>query len=69
MWSATLFQIRTAFGAARADKLILQAHFLFTTRANFSDGSNALVTAAKTSASPPPRSRTSARSCETAASP
>jgi Zn-dependent metalloprotease len=46
MWSATLFQIRTAFGAARADKLILQAHFLLSTRANFSDGSNALVTAA-----------------------
>jgi hypothetical protein len=46
MWSATLFQIRTAFGAARADRLILQAHFLLSTRANFSDGSNALVTAA-----------------------
>ena len=46
MWSASLFQIRTAFGAARADRLILQAHFLLSTRANFSDGSNALVTAA-----------------------
>ena len=46
MWSATLFQIRTAFGAARADRLILQAHFLLSSRANFSDGSNALVTAA-----------------------
>jgi hypothetical protein len=46
MWSASLFQIRTALGAARADKLILQAHFLLSTRANFSDGSNALVTAA-----------------------
>jgi Zn-dependent metalloprotease len=46
MWSASLFQIRTALGAARADKLILQAHFLLTTRANFKDGANALVTAA-----------------------
>jgi Zn-dependent metalloprotease len=46
IWSASLFQIRTAFGAARADRLILQAHFLLSTRANFSDGSNALVTAA-----------------------
>jgi hypothetical protein len=46
MWSASLFQLRSAFGAARADKLIIQAHFLLSTRANFSDGSNALVTAA-----------------------
>jgi Zn-dependent metalloprotease len=46
MWSASLFQIRTALGAARADRLILQAHFLLSARANFSDGSNALVTAA-----------------------
>ncbi|HET9619803.1 MAG TPA: M36 family metallopeptidase, partial [Kofleriaceae bacterium] len=46
MWSASLFQIRSALGAARADKLIIQAHFLLTTRANFKDGSNALITAA-----------------------
>ncbi|HEX7839521.1 MAG TPA: M36 family metallopeptidase, partial [Kofleriaceae bacterium] len=46
MWSATLFQLRSAFGAARADRLIIQAHFLLSTKANFSDGSNALVTAA-----------------------
>jgi len=46
MWSASLFQIRTSLGAARADKLILQAHFLLTSKANFSDGANALVTAA-----------------------
>ena len=46
MWSASLFQLRTAFGAARADKLILQAHFLLSSSANFKDGSNALVTAA-----------------------
>lgn len=47
MWSASLFQIRTALGAVKADKLILQAHFLLSSRATFSDGSNALVTAAK----------------------
>jgi Zn-dependent metalloprotease len=46
MWSASLFQLRSTLGAARADRLILQAHFLLSTRANFSDGSNALVTAA-----------------------
>ena len=46
MWSASLFQIRQAFGAARADKLVIQAHFLLSANANFSDGSNALVTAA-----------------------
>ena len=47
LWSASLFQIRTALGAVRADKLILQAHFLLSASANFSDGGNALVTAAK----------------------
>jgi len=46
MWSASLFQIRTALGAAKADKLIIQAHFLLSASANFKDGSNALVTAA-----------------------
>jgi Zn-dependent metalloprotease len=46
MWSASLFQIRTALGAATADKVIIQAHFLLSSRANFRDGSNALVTAA-----------------------
>lgn len=47
IWAAALWQIRTALGAATADKLILQAHFLLSSSANFSDGSNALVTAAK----------------------
>jgi Zn-dependent metalloprotease len=46
MWSASLFQIRTSLGAAKADKLILQAHFLLSRNANFKDGANALVTAA-----------------------
>jgi Zn-dependent metalloprotease len=47
LWSASLWQIRTLLGAAKADKLVLQAHFLLSSNANFSDGSNALVTAAK----------------------
>lgn len=46
MWSASLFQIRTALGSPRADKLIIQAHFLLSTRATFRDGANALITAA-----------------------
>jgi hypothetical protein len=46
MWSASLFQIRTALGATRADKLIIQAHFLLSRRATFRDGANALITAA-----------------------
>jgi hypothetical protein len=46
MWSATLWQIRGALGAAVADKVVLQSHFLLTSSANFSDGANALVTAA-----------------------
>jgi Zn-dependent metalloprotease len=46
MWSASLFQIRTSLGAAKADKLIIQAHFLLSRNANFKDGANALVTAA-----------------------
>ena len=46
MWSASLWQIRTALDATTADKLILTSHFLLTSSANFSDGSNALVTAA-----------------------
>jgi len=46
MWSAALFQIRTALGATRADQLIIQAQFLLSANANFKDGSNALVTAA-----------------------
>jgi len=46
IWSAALWQIRGAIGAARADKVILQAHFLLTPTASFNEGANALVTAA-----------------------
>jgi Zn-dependent metalloprotease len=46
MWSAALWQIRGAIGAAPADTVILQSHFLLTPTASFSQGANALVTAA-----------------------
>jgi Zn-dependent metalloprotease len=46
MWSAALWQIRGATGAAAADTVILQSHFLLTPTASFSQGANALVTAA-----------------------
>jgi Zn-dependent metalloprotease len=46
IWSAALWQVRAAIGATRADKAILQAHFLLTQTASFNQGANALVTAA-----------------------
>lgn len=46
IWSAALWQVRAAIGATRADKAILQAHFLLTPTASFNQGANALVTAA-----------------------
>jgi Zn-dependent metalloprotease len=47
IWSAALWQIRASLGSQRADKLILQAHFLLSSSAKFNDGANALVTAAQ----------------------
>lgn len=47
MWSAALWQIRGAIGSVKADKVVLQAHFLLSPGASFSDGANALVTAAR----------------------
>ncbi len=46
IWSAALWQIRGSIGAARSDKVILQAHFLLTAGASFNDGANAIATAA-----------------------
>jgi Zn-dependent metalloprotease len=46
IWSAALWQIRGSLGANRADKVIIQSHFLLTSSANFSQGANAIVTAA-----------------------
>jgi Zn-dependent metalloprotease len=47
IWSAALWQIRGAIGAARADKVILQSHFLVSTRASFNEGAQSVVTAAR----------------------
>jgi Zn-dependent metalloprotease len=47
IWSAALWQIRGAIGAARADKVVLQSHFLVSTRASFNEGAQSVVTAAR----------------------
>jgi len=47
IWSAALWQIRGALGAAKADTVILQHHFLLTADTSFNQAANALVTAAK----------------------
>jgi Zn-dependent metalloprotease len=46
IWSAALWQIRTAIGAGKSDTVILQHHFLLTAGASFNQAANALVTAA-----------------------
>jgi hypothetical protein len=50
IWSAALWQIRAALAlstdASKADRLILQHHFLLTADASFNQAANALVTAA-----------------------
>jgi Zn-dependent metalloprotease len=46
IWSAALWQIRGAIGATRADRLVLQHHFLVGTDPSFNEAANALVTAA-----------------------
>jgi hypothetical protein len=46
MWSASLWQIRSALGAAAADKVIIQHHFLLAVDASFNQASDALVTTA-----------------------
>lgn len=50
IWSAALWQIRAALAlstdASKADRLILQHHFLLTADASFDQAANALVTAA-----------------------
>jgi Zn-dependent metalloprotease len=45
IWSGALWQIRTSIGATKADKLILQHHFLISVSASFNEAANALVTA------------------------
>ena len=46
IWSAALWQIRSEIGAAKADTVILQHHFLLTADTSFNQAANALVTAA-----------------------
>jgi Zn-dependent metalloprotease len=46
IWSAALWQIRGAITAAKADRVILQHHFLIPATASFNQAANALVTAA-----------------------
>ena len=46
MWSAALWQIRTALGGNKANTVILQHHFLLTADTSFNQAANALVTAA-----------------------
>jgi Zn-dependent metalloprotease len=46
IWSAALWQIRASIGATKADKVVLQAHFLLAANATFNQGANAIVTAA-----------------------
>ena len=47
IWSGALWNIRVALGAALADKVILQHHFLLPANPSFNTAANALVTAAK----------------------
>ena len=54
IWSAALWQIRVAIGAAKADTVILQHHFLLTVNTSFNQAANALVTAAKNLGYNPP---------------
>jgi Zn-dependent metalloprotease len=47
IWSGALWNIRAAIGAAAADKVILQHHFLVPASTSFNTSANALVTAAR----------------------
>lgn len=45
IWSACLWQLWGLVGKAKADTLVLQAHFLLTPTAKFADGANAIIKA------------------------
>jgi Zn-dependent metalloprotease len=47
IWSACLWEIRTALGARAADRLIVASHALLSPNASFADGANAILTADK----------------------
>lgn len=46
IWSAALWQIRTAIGAANSDRAIIASHFLLSPTASFNQGANAIVMSA-----------------------
>lgn len=46
IWSAALWEIRSALGGVKADTVILQSHFFLSRSATFRDGAQALLTAA-----------------------
>jgi hypothetical protein len=45
IWSACLWELRTALGGKKADQLVLAHHFLIPPTATFRDAAEALVTA------------------------
>jgi Zn-dependent metalloprotease len=45
IWSACLWEIRTALGARTADRLVIASHALLSPDASFADGANAILTA------------------------
>lgn len=47
IWSASLWQLRTAVGRPVADRLVIAHHFLLNRRARFEDAANALLTVDK----------------------
>jgi Zn-dependent metalloprotease len=44
IWSACLWELRTALGGRTADQLVIAHHFQLTRDASFEDGANALIT-------------------------
>ena len=44
IWSACLWELRTALGGRTADQLVIAHHFQLTRHASFKDGANALIT-------------------------
>jgi hypothetical protein len=44
IWSACLWELRTALGGPVADKLVIAHHFLLTPSSTFQDAANALIT-------------------------
>jgi Zn-dependent metalloprotease len=45
IWSACLWQMREALGAASADAIVIESHFYLTAMSEFSDGAEAIILA------------------------